>query len=415
MKNEIKELMRQNGVVIYGAGRLGQQVYQELVKYNFPKLLVWDRNAEVKKNSSVPMNITYPDFSYYDKKIVILICIYPIKVCLEVQQKLQENGFLNIIFSRNLKNGLYKVCENKNYDEQVCNKCIVNKGGCKGYEIYRWGDNIQANLPIETIFTSVTIACSLHCKNCIQHTVEFKEKKIDWKVDVEKFYHGLDKLVEAIGWLKTLQITGGEIFLYKDWKKLVEYCISNKKIGIIHILSTGVCKISQEDIEVLKNKKIVITIDDYGMKISEEKRRYCKDFINMLEINNINYSVLNNDKGTWYDFGNFSERDEDTKKLKEKFSSCSINECYAFNQDYSFSICGRQSIAKKLNYVDTTSMDSIYIGEKTNVEILRRQIKELIKKDYLEICRYCDGNKNIVIAGEQAEHIKDEGTDEVEL
>lgn len=73
------------------------------------------------------------------------------------------------------------------------------------------------------------------------------------------------------------------------------------------------------------------------------------------------------------------------------------------------------NIAKKLNYVDTTSMDSIYIGEKTNVEILRRQIKELIKKDYLEICRYCDGNKNIVIAGEQAEHIKDEGTDEVEL
>lgn len=69
--------------------------------------------------------------------------------------------------------------------------------------------------------------------------------------------------------------------------------------------------------------------------------------------------------------------------------------------DYQFSICGRANIAKDLGYIDTTKEDCIELMSYEDVEKIREKIRTLLKKDHLEICRYCAGCCQIIAAGEQ--------------
>lgn len=87
-------------------------------------------------------------------------------------------------------------------------------------------------------------------------------------------------------------------------------------------------------------------------------------------------------------------------ELKKLYHGCIRNNCFALGADYTFSICGRSNIGRDLGYIDTTKEDNVDILH-NDIATIRKKTADLLKKDYLESCRYCQGGYKIVPAGEQ--------------
>ena len=91
----------------------------------------------------------------------------------------------------------------------------------------------------------------------------------------------------------------------------------------------------------------------------------------------------------------------ENEDLKHLYQKCTVNRCFMLTTDYSFSICGRATVAKDLEYVDTMKEDCVSLYNEEETETVREKIRSLMKKEYLEICRYCNGSNKTVLAGEQ--------------
>lgn len=398
MEDIIKK-MYERGVIIYGGGRIGKQIIKELQNNHIPLVSVWDRNAE---NISNVEKIKLPDYQYSEKETVIIICIFSEKICEEIKEELKNHAFQTIIsiYSEELS-VLHCNLEKKNFNFKRCRKCILTTGGCKEYIMELKKDREQYIDEIDTLFLAPTLKCTLNCIHCAQHTGEYKKKKIDVDWDYEIFKKVWKKAEQVFGWIKEVRFGSGELFLYKDWEKIVRICLDSEWIGSVGIITNGIHSLSEEQYFFLSDPKIVVLLDDYSSKLEEKQKQLLEKTKEFFYKYNVNFAVLDNNEGTWYAFGEIKDYHLKETELKYLYQKCVVNRCFFLTSDYQFSICGRANIAKDLGYIDTTKEDCIELMSYEDVEKIREKIRTLLKKDHLEICRYCAGCCQIIAAGEQ--------------
>lgn len=396
----IKNLMEKHGAVVYGMGRIGQNVYSMLENSGCSLLMAWDKNASNLYDSIGIESLSEPVYDYLNKQIPIIICINAKKIYESVLKELIDHGFANVYWIREVEND--QLCEySEAFLPRECNMCVINRGGCKGY-LDSLRDDRNTVLPISELTIVPTYICSLSCKYCSEKVYEMKKNNVLINADEEVLRNAISNMVAAIGWLRQVNIFGGEIFLYKDWPQIVRNCLSNVNIGIVHLLTNGVCRINDSDISILKHEKIVIEMDDYGEKISESKRRIFENTKRLFDNNDINYSIVNNKAGTWYDFGSFEERGSSAEELEFRYANCPGTGCMILDPEGYFTICGRQSFADALGEKINIEGEKIKVLDYSVAE-LRSSINKLMSKKYLKMCNYCDGARVIVSAGEQVD------------
>lgn len=387
------ELTKAEKIILYGFGRIGREIKCVLQKHNVNNIIIWDKGADLIDKS---YNVEVPDFDYPNKNDMIIICLFSQNAYDSVKQELSQKGFTNI---RNYKD-LELICEEiGGFNKTKCNKCVITRGGCQEYLDYIAGER-KSNYRITTISIAPTFVCSLKCHGCVQHTTEIRGKSVN--ADIQDFINSLKKLVNVIGYIQQVTISGGEIFLYKHWRKLIKYCCENQEIGIVNILTNGVFFINDADLSILKNKKIVISFDNYGEKIPEKKRKIFQDNFQKIKNAGINYAVIDNSNANWYDFGHFEKRKRTVEELKKIFFECVYGNCYVIYPDCYFSICGRQSIAKIVNGLQVEeegTVNLLMISEKE----LKKILSSWDKIEYLKICDYCNGIGQCIPSGIQVE------------
>lgn len=398
-EKKIEQLIHQDGVILYGAGRIGQQMYHTLKANGVYIKKIWDMYSKVKLEDGIYSEV--PDFNTPNKKTVVIICINSNRIAEEVRNKLMEMGFCNIIKSEHLNINSFSDCGKKGiFNRRECNKCVVSGRGCSKYIEHIKNNHIQyVNIPLLALVP--TYKCTLKCKDCVQFTGEFRKRKISWEYDMNSFIPAWNNFISAVGWVKVVTFTGGELFLYHDWKSLLEYCIKDERIGMINITTNGIHSLNDTDMKELKNDKIVITADYYESQLNEIQKNRFQDTINRFEQFGINYYILHNNPGTWSVHGNFENRDYSESELCEIYKNCPFSECYAIHTDLTFTICGRQNIAKKLGYIESCEIDCVDLKCDLAEEKIRMQIKDIVNRKYLDICKRCDANKNIVVAAIQ--------------
>lgn len=396
--NNVIEVMQKRGVIVYGGGRIGKQIIKELEMNHISVESVWDRNAENIGNVD---KIKLPDYQYQDKEIFIIICIFSKKACERIEEELRKHAFQNIlnIYSAELSM-IHCNLEKKSFNKKKCNKCILTTSGCKEY-IEELRKDRKQYLDIETLFLCPTEKCTLNCLYCQQCTSEYKEKKIDVDWKYEEFAKVWKKAEWIFGWIKEVRFGGGELFLNKDWKKIVRICLDSEWIGSISIITNGIHKLSKEDYQFLSEEKIVVLLDDYTSKLERSQIELFEKTKESFLKYDVNFVVLNNNEGTWYQFGKIENHHLTDNELKKLYQTCLINQCYFITSDYTFSICGRANVARDFGYVDTTKNDCVEILSCTEVERIREKIRNLMEKEYLEICQYCAGCSQKILAGEQ--------------
>lgn len=378
-----KELESRKNVYIYGAGENGRYVFEKIKFLDcFQGFIDGDREKQNK--------------GYLGKKVFSLK---------ELKEK-DRDSILVIVAVSNL-------------NRTNVAKTLISYGFKEGKEFFDYQNFIEAYLPIyaaygfqklyhKGICYVPTRRCPFNCQHCLNF-IPYVEKPSEDDISMVK--DDLDRFFTCVDGLGILSITGGEIFLYSEYKELFRYIGKNfrDKIATLSITTSAAILPDDETFELFKKYNFTVHLSDYRKSIPGVTEKY-GDFVKKLKEYDVSYVQFQSDE--WLDLDVFREHDAWTEEeeLIQHFDSCGIPwNFYKNGKLYACTWAGMavMSGAKK-EYMDdyydlrncTKEVGSGNTGNK--YEFMEEKLKECMefafgytKKGYVQMCAKCNGNVTI--------------------
>lgn len=226
----------------------------------------------------------------------------------------------------------------------------------------------------------VTNKCTLKCTNC-NHLVPYYQNPQN--ISKEVIINNLEQLFKIVYRIDRIVILGGEPMLHYDLDEIVTYCLLQRRLKSIVIVTNGTILPKYIDFDNYRDSKITFSISDYG-KYSYQKDQLvkeCKD-------RNINYSL--EEELIWRDFGSVDNRERSKAELKQVYKKCIVTKFCKSLMDNEFHVCPRSSNGTRMGAVPKKDEDyvDIYNG---SIKELRKKFLKLYTVKYIEACNYCDG------------------------
>ena len=239
-----------------------------------------------------------------------------------------------------------------------------------------WNNKCLALPQLDFVITTI---CILRCREC-SNLMKYFHNPENYETDYLE--NTLDKLLEYIDEIHELRVLGGEPFVHPNLDKILSNILQHPQIKKIVIFTNGTILPAKSSlIQILKNKRVSITISDYG--------DYSKEKINIIKLckkNNIKCSV--NFIPLWLSFGNLETRKRSKKELIRQFQRCN-NICKSYLEGKIY-WCERQASGNKLGFVNGNDYVDIM-----NSHLSRSEMQELIRQycsntTYITACLQCD-------------------------
>ena len=300
-------------------------------------------------------------------------------------------------FPKELRNTLIHKCNQEDiqtlYVKNNKNKHIIFFVKNKLIKIRNWF-SIEIGNKFEVPFMSVflTQKCTLRCINCSDLMPYYKEPK---SFPYKKILFCLKRYLSVVDGVHFLLLCGGETFLYSELDKMLEFCINEKKIRNIGIVTNGTIIPNERLCKLLSDPKVRVRISNY--KCVGEKR---KQTIRYLESHGVLIEDLKRQK--WYDVGDFSNRARNVSQMEQIFSQCMMNNCFEINKNKVI-YCARQRSGDLGLTPQIPETDYVSLKIK-NKKQLKKELLHMYEKKFLTTCNYCDGitrQSKRVIPGEQ--------------
>lgn len=363
-------------IVVYGAALYGEVVLNALENMGLKCSLLCDRVQA--GGEFCGRKVISPAELLEHKDAEILICAT--KGFEGIYTFLTENRFENIYEISGVLE--YVDCDKlRPYCKQLSMAELAEK--------YRFYLNDHENaegsdLDLSFVALSITERCTLKCKHC-SVLAPYYERPADEKYDevitcFARFLGCVDSIAE-------LQVGGGEPFMNKDLKKILEWCVKEPKIKEISIFTNSTIVPNTELVEVLKNKKIKLLLDDYG----NLSRNYRK-IIELCDREGIRY--LEQEFLHWDDLGKYDFYEKDDEIVKKRFALCSFGNVNSFMKGKLYR-CTTAARLEDIGYVKEAEGDFVDFRNEIDPEEAKKQIRELLfHKKFHEGCRVCRGVSN---------------------
>ncbi|GMO29321.1 MAG: hypothetical protein Pg6A_17400 [Termitinemataceae bacterium] len=225
-----------------------------------------------------------------------------------------------------------------------------------------------------------TSRCTLRCRKCAALVPYFTGG--GGSTEPEVMRADILALVNSVDEIGAVGIGGGEPFLYKGLKDLIQVMLDCGKIDNITIVTNGTILPKQEVLAVLRNPKVRVQISAYPKELVKNKDK----LVVLLKENNITINCL--DIQPWKDVGDWTFIDDG--KSAKRFAACSFSLTPNI-YDGKLSPCSVASMATAANIIPTEELDFINLrcGDR---EIIREGVKRLLKAKNCLACSYCYGN-----------------------
>ena len=393
-----------NNIIIYGAGRVAKVTAEKLLSLDihFLYFAITERKNNPYQILGAPVVCVDELMEYANSSIVIIATlektqpsIYDklVSMGFETIYRMEDSLYYDWIKENHFNQDSYKLnylhryiepyaeiveelCKNSHMDEEQIQKCVLD--AVKNLE--------QGEVGLARLVVVLGTKCSLRCKDCNNLMPHFKPQK---DLNEDLIIHSLDKITKEVNSILKCELIGGEPFLSKNFERVMDYAIGNEVIKSVEVTTNGTILPNEKQISLLKNKKVLVRISDYGVLVDKNKLIQC------CENHGIKYMVL--EMGDWIAPGGVECRNKSKEELRREYKRCSTGYfCKALYENKIFN-CTRAASLYALKYMSEP--------EFIDVEVCTAaEIKEFLLKDFSEACNYCDlacDKKKIVEPAEQ--------------
>jgi hypothetical protein len=396
--------MENEKYIVYGAGRIGREVTDLLMKLHKEVTEIWDRNPHKKgEYRGIPIVNPYEETkscAYGGEKIVIGLD-NPLDNE-EIYKYWQSRGYRQI-YKYSGETIVEEFCSEHKIEEN-CLSCAYSEI-CHRYmnenlaKIYGERDIQRENI-VNALSVALTNRCTLNCMYCTQCTEVIRSAGTFYTMSLQSIKSYLTAILQEIPYIHQLSLTGGEALLCRELPEILEFLCNVPQIGCIKLLTTATVEMPDSLFEILKHPKLVTWIDVYGKEknIPEVLQNNLESNLDKLSQNHILYKTIDNSNGTWYDLGN-TERRTDAEENRKKNQECMFRKCLYLSAKGNLSWCNRNICCIEYGLTPDDKRDYCNLSDSED----SRRILEILHLPYLHGCEYCNGTSqdNIVAAGMQ--------------
>lgn len=256
---------------------------------------------------------------------------------------------------------------------------IDNLNAVSAFLYCRYQKNRKKDIYLKYLEVPITTKCTLNCREC-NNLIQFYQNPVNF--DALQIIKDIKKICSLSAGIKKIRILGGEPLCHKELAKILRELKKIDNINQIQVVTNATLVFDVESLAVLRNKKFSVDISNYG-------KHSCKynEVIEQLKRHNIRY-VTQNEQKPWKSLCHCRCRNRSGDELNRIFSMCR-QDCLSL-LDGELHICARSSHGTDLGLIEKKDDDFVAVRKISDKNELKRRIYELLNKDCIAACNYCD-------------------------
>ncbi len=361
-------------VIIFGAGIAGEALFHACCDVGIRVECFCDNNTN--KTNSSKCNIEVVHTLSLNKKYQDAIFVISAAEINDVVEQLHILGYSKwhpaSLLLRDFDVSHYQFSAPNDFVEYAVDACLL----C--HDSYLTPDKLF----VRSVDIIITERCSLKCGNC-SNLMQYYQKPLD--CNIEELMQSIDAFCNIIDEVNEFRVIGGEPFMNKEIHLVLKRLIDEPKVKRIIIYTNGTIVPKENQIEYLKNNKILLFITDYG--IFSKKLNILTE---KLSQNNIAFYVQK--ARGWTDCAKIMKHNRITALQKELFRNCCAKNTVTISNGKLFK-CPFAANVDRLGAVPDFEEDCIDIFDKTleSTDIKKTIRTFLFERDFLDVCDYCNG------------------------
>ncbi|RFU86631.1 4Fe-4S cluster-binding domain-containing protein [Streptomyces triticagri] len=247
-------------------------------------------------------------------------------------------------------------------------------------EVHKAREQAEDTLVFKYLDVVVTEACSMKCIDCSNLMQYYTKPKHS---DLDLLASAVDRIMESVDGLYEFRVLGGEPFVNPRVHRVINQLTAYAGVEKVVIYTNGTIVPRGENLECLKNEKVVVEITNYG---SHSKKH--DELMATLAENGIPHvSKI----PVWTDSGRIKFVERSASELDDMFHNCSVNDILTLLNGKLYR-CPFSANGTNLGAIPETSADVVDLTGDLKGPELREQLRGLYNRSgHLTACGFCNG------------------------
>lgn len=380
-----------DSVIIWGAAGLGQAIGKLLEHQNVKNIIYWDQRYQ-EIGPIAGRKIEAPFKKEYDKTTTLVMYSIPNHVIMTaLMAKLQENGYKNIIRGDIFYSGV--LCPYCNGDIPSAERCWM-RGECRSVicqrlqNITKYRNMEQSTERIDLTYNCFIInsLCNLDCMHCVQFINNYPNKK-RINIPTEAICRDIDLWLELINSVGTISVMGGETFMHPDIAQIANKFAEHSNFGFISFPTNGLYPIRPEQLEGIKDPRIVIAFGAYQHVANQQQLETYEKNVELVKSYGIAYTESRH-LPSWIISSGLYKESEDIQYMTNKKQNCLMPPRNLQIRDGKVHTCDRGVALYAMGIADYPE-DYFDLTKSCALEEKRKLFKEFIDRSFYYTCGHC--------------------------
>lgn len=365
--SKLEKFDKNQGVIIFGAGIIGDMIADFCLKHNIKISCFCDNNKNkigtyIKQIPVCSLEMVKDD----NKDPVFIISPQNKELRDQIKEQLSNVGFQNSYTTDEFARLCSEDMDLSEEEDTQSNYSPFNN------------DILSVNF----VDFSITERCSLKCEQC-GHLMQYYEQPKDCnKYDLFKY---LDRIDEVFDVVESIHVLGGEPLVHSDFYEIVEYANSKETIKQVAVLTNGTIVPNRDKLQKIRKEKLFFIISEYK-GVSKNIDALC-DLLRELNI-----SFSRNASEYWIACSTMEYQNHSIEELKNIYTWCGASNCFIVIDGKLFH-CAFLGNTYRLKSIPSDVIQYIDLMDFSKpVDVLRKDVKQyLYGETYLKACNYCKG------------------------